>query len=46
MRVLKRFREKGLIETAQSQIIVTDLEGLKERAHITSFYLSIIEETL
>jgi CRP-like cAMP-binding protein len=46
MRVLKRFREKGWIETAQSQIIITDLEGLKERARITSFYLSIIEETL
>jgi len=46
MRVLKRFREKGWIETAQSQILITDLEGLKERARITSFYLSIIEETL
>jgi len=46
MRVFKRFREKGWIETAQSQIIIADLEGLKERARITSFYLSIIEETL
>jgi len=46
MRALKQFRERGLIETAQSRIIITDLEGLKERAHITSFYLSILEETL
>ena len=46
MRALKQFRERSLIETAQSRIIITDLEGLKERARITSFYLSILEETL
>ena len=40
----------GCMEMAKaggaSRIIVTDLEGLKERARITSFYLSILEETL
>lgn len=46
MRALKRFRERGLIETSGRQITITDLESLKERARITSFYLSIIEETL
>jgi CRP/FNR family transcriptional regulator len=46
MRALKRFRERGLIKTAQGRIIIIDLESLKERARITSFYLSIIEETL
>ena len=46
MRALKQFRERGLIETAQNRIIITDLEGLKEKARITSFYLSILEETL
>ena len=46
MRALKRFRERGLIETSGRQITIIDLESLKERARITSFYLSIIEETL
>jgi len=46
MRVLKRFRTRGLIETAQSQITIIDMDTLVERARISSFYLSIIEETL
>ena len=46
MRILKRFRERGLIETAQSQITIRDVNALQEQAHIDSFYLSILEETL
>jgi len=46
MRALKRFRERNLITTAQSHITIIDLESLKERARTSSFYLSIIEETL
>ncbi len=46
MRALKRFRERNLIATSQSQITIIDFESLKERARTTSFYLSIMEETL
>lgn len=46
MRALKRFRERDLITTSQSQITIVDFESLKERARTSSFYLSIIEETL
>jgi len=46
MRVLKRFRTRGLIKTAQSRITIIDMDSLVERARISSFYLSIIEETL
>ena len=46
MRALKRFRERKLITTSQSQITLVDTESLKERARITPFYLSIMEETL
>ena len=46
MRVLKRFRERSLISTTQTNITIIDLKSLKESARITSFYLSILEETL
>jgi len=46
MRALKRFRERNLIATSQSQITIIDFESLKERARTSSFYLSIMEETL
>lgn len=46
MRVLRRFRELGLISADYGQIGVTDLEGLKERARVDDFYLTIIQETL
>jgi CRP-like cAMP-binding protein len=46
MRALKRFRERDLIATSQSQITIIDFDSLKERARTSSFYLSIMEETL
>jgi len=46
MRALKRFRELRLISTSQSQIKLIDAENLKDRAQVTPFYLSIMEETL
>jgi CRP-like cAMP-binding protein len=46
MRALKRFRERNLIATSQSQITIIDFDSLKERARTSSFYLSIMEETL
>jgi len=46
MRVLKRFRERNLITTAQSLITIVDMDNLEERARTTPFYLSIMEETL
>lgn len=45
-RTLKQYRERDLIATTQSQITIKDLEGLKTRANVMPFYLSIIEETL
>ncbi len=46
MRTLKRFRELGLITTSKNSFRVLNLDGLEERARVTSFYLSIVEETL
>lgn len=45
-RALRQFRERGLITTSQTQIIIRDLGGLRKRADVNPFYLSIIEETL
>ncbi len=46
MRGLKRFRELGFIADEPGQIIIEDPSGLADRARVTKFYLSIIEETL
>jgi len=46
MRGLKKFRERGLIETSHSAIRIKDTAALVDRAHVTPFYLSILEETL
>lgn len=46
MRSLKRFRERRLIATSGRQVTILDLESLQERARITPFYLTIIQETL
>ncbi len=46
MRALKRFRDRGVITTSGRQVTIIDLEGLKKRARITPFYLSILRETL
>jgi len=46
MRGLKRFRELQLIETSHSLIRIMDMASLTDRARVTSFYLSILEETL
>ena len=45
-RVLRQFRERGLISTSRNKIAIQDFEQLKEKARATPFYLSIIEETL
>lgn len=45
-RVLRQFRERGLISTSKNKITIQDFEKLKEKARATPFYLSIIEETL
>jgi len=46
MRGLKRFRELQLVETSHSIIRIMDMASLTDRARVTSFYLSILEETL
>jgi len=46
MRALKRFRERGLVNTSQGRITLIDVKSLEERAQTEAFYLSIIEETL
>ena len=46
MRALKRFRELKLISTEHSRIWVRDFDSLAQRARVSDFYLSIIEETL
>jgi len=46
MRALKRFRDREIIETARRRVTILDLESVKERARITPFYLSILQETL
>lgn len=46
MRLLRRFRERGLIRTHRSQLEILSRERLKEVAQTSEFYLSILEETL
>ena len=46
MRSLKRFRDRGLVSTSGRRVTITDSMRLRERARITPFYLSIIQETL
>jgi len=46
MRALKRFRDRKVIVTKGRRVTIIDLENLKERARITPFYHSIIEEIL
>jgi CRP-like cAMP-binding protein len=46
MRGLKRFRELGLLGPEHGKIIIQDSKRLAERARVSDFYLSIIEETL
>lgn len=45
MRALKRFRDRRLLETSGRRVTITDFDSLKERARITEFYLSVIEDT-
>lgn len=45
MRALKRFRDRRLLETSGRRVTITDFDGLKERARVTEFYLSVIEDT-
>lgn len=46
MRALKRFRELGLLGPEHGRITILDGVRLAERARVSDFYLSIIEETL
>ncbi|HAF70447.1 MAG: Crp/FNR family transcriptional regulator, anaerobic regulatory protein [Acetothermia bacterium 64_32] len=46
MRLLRRFRERGLIHTHRHHVEITSRERLKEVARASEFYLTIIEETL
>lgn len=46
MRALKRFRDRKLIVTTGRRVTIIDLDSLKERARITPFYQSIIQEIL
>jgi len=46
MRGLKRFRELDVIATESSRIWIKDFDSLAQRARVSEFYLSIIEETL
>lgn len=46
MRSLKRFRERGLVSTSGRRVTIVDFDSLKEKARITPFYLSIIQDTL
>lgn len=45
MRALRRFRDRDLIETSGRRVTITSLERLEERAKITPFYMSVIEDT-
>jgi CRP-like cAMP-binding protein len=45
-RLIKRFRDRNLINGSGKNIVLTDLERLRERARTTSYYMSIIKETL
>ena len=46
MRLLRRFRERGLIRTHRSYLEIISKERLKEVARTSEFYLTILEETL
>ena len=46
MRGLKRFRELEFLGPEHGKIIIQDLARLADRARVSDFYLSIIEETL
>ncbi len=46
MRALKRFRDRKVIVTSGKRVTIIDLANLKERARITPFYHSIIQEIL
>jgi CRP-like cAMP-binding protein len=46
MRGLKRFRELGFLGPEHGTIIIKDVARLSERARVSDFYLSILEETL
>jgi len=46
MRGLKRFRELGFLGPEHGKITILDSGRLAERARVSDFYLSIIEETL
>ncbi|MBU1049234.1 Crp/Fnr family transcriptional regulator [Candidatus Bipolaricaulota bacterium] len=46
MRGLKRFRELGFLGPEHGKIIIQDSKRLAERARVSDFYLSIMEETL
>jgi len=46
MRSLKRYRDRNLLTTSGRRMILTDFDSLMDRARITPFYLTIIEETL
>ena len=45
-RSLRRFRDRKLIAASGRHITIMDFDSLMERARITPFYLSIIENTL
>lgn len=45
-RLIKRFRDRNLINGSGKNIVLMDLERLGERARTTPFYMSIIKETL
>jgi len=46
MRLLRRFRERGLIRTHRSHLEILSKKRLKEVARTSEFYLTILEETL
>lgn len=46
MRLLRRFRERGLIRTHRSTVEILSKERLQEVAQASEFYLTILEETL
>ncbi len=46
MRLLRKFRERGLINTRRSSIEVLNSEKLEEVARASDFYRTIIQETL
>lgn len=46
LRVLRRFRERGYIQTARAGLIIRSKEKLEDLASTPELYLDIIEETL